>query len=82
MQQLLKDFKEITWRKEHKFYKVKLQLTLFGEISVVCCWGKIGGGLGGSKIITCDTALAVETTIANIIKRRRIRGYTMNGEIK
>lgn len=59
-----------------------LQCTLFGEVNVVYCWGQIDGGLGGRKIITCDTTEAVKTTIASIVKRRKYRGYIMNGEIK
>ena len=54
-----------------------LQCTLFGEISVVCCWGVVGGGRGGQKIITCATVEAVEATINNIIKRRKYRGYQL-----
>jgi len=78
MQQLLKDFETITWRKEHKFYKVMLQCTLFGEISVVCCWGRIGGHQGGQKIITCNTPGEVKSTINGIIKRRKYRGYILS----
>lgn len=74
MEQLFKDFRELVWRKEHKFYKIILQYTLFGEISVVCCWGRTGGGVGGQKIITCATVEVLENTINNIIKRRKYRG--------
>lgn len=78
MQRILKDFETITWKKGHKFYKVMLQCTLFGEISVVCCWGRIGGRQGGQKIITCNTPEEIEATINVIIKRRKYRGYILS----
>jgi len=63
------------WTKENKYYKLFEQATLFGTIDVVCVWGRIGGNLGGYKIISCDTYQDVELVVNSIKKRRKYRGY-------
>ena len=63
------------WTKENKYYKLFEQATLFGTIDVVCVWGRIGGNLGGYKVISCDTDQDVELTVNSIKKRRKYRGY-------
>jgi hypothetical protein len=63
------------WTKENKYYKLFEQATLFGTIDVVCVWGRIGGNLGGYKVISCDTDQDVELTVNSIKKRRKHRGY-------
>jgi len=63
------------WTKENKYYKLFEQATLFGTIDVVCVWGRIGGNLGGYKVISCDTDQDVELTVNSIKKRRQHRGY-------
>ena len=65
----------LLWTKEHRYYKVLLQATLFGTIDVVCVWGRIGGTVGGYKVISCDTDQDVELSINSIKKRRQYRGY-------
>ena len=65
----------LLWTKENKYYKVLLQATLFGTIDIICVWGRIGGNLGGYKVISCDTDQDVELTINSIKKRRQHRGY-------
>ena len=63
------------WTKENKYYKLFEQATLFGTIDVVCVWGRIGGNLGGYKVISCDTDQDVDLTVNSIKKRRKHRGY-------
>ena len=63
------------WTKENKYYKILLQATLFGTIDIICVWGRIGGNLGGYKVISCDTDQDVEITVNSIKKRRQYRGY-------
>ena len=63
------------WTKENKYYKLFEQATLFGTIDVVCVWGRIGGNLGGYKVISCDTDQDVELVVNSIKKRRKHRGY-------
>ena len=63
------------WTKENKYYKLFEQATLFGTIDIICVWGRIGGNLGGYKVISCDTDQDVELTVNSIKKRRKHRGY-------
>ena len=65
------------WTKKSKYYKLIEQSTLFGTIDVVCVWGRIGGNLGGYKIIPCSTAKAVDQIIDQISTRRKYRGYEL-----
>ena len=41
------------WVKNHKYYKIFEQKTLFGTTDVICVWGRIGGKLGNYKVIPC-----------------------------
>ena len=66
----------LLWTKEHRYYKVLLQATLFGTIDIICVWGRIGGNLGGYKVISCDTDRDVELIIDTIKKRRKYRDYS------
>ena len=63
------------WTKENKYYKLFEQATLFGTVDIICVWGRIGGNLGGYKVISCDTDQDVELTVNSIKKRRQYRGY-------
>lgn len=51
------------WKKEEKYYKLFEQPTLFGTTDIVCVWGRIGGKLGGFKLICCDSSEEVEKAI-------------------
>jgi len=63
------------WTKENKYYKCFEQPTLFGTIDVVCVWGRVGGNLGGYKVIPCDTEHELEIIVEEVKKRRLYRGY-------
>ena len=65
----------LLWTKEHRYYKILLQATLFGTVDIICVWGRVGGNLGGYKVISCDTDQDVELVIDSIKKRRKYRGY-------
>jgi predicted DNA-binding WGR domain protein len=69
------DIKSLQWEKEHKYYKIMLQPTLFGNIDVILIWGKTGGNLGGYKIVFCNSAEETENVIKQIKQRRKYRGY-------
>lgn len=66
----------LLWTKENKYYKILLQATLFGTVDIICVWGRIGGNLGGYKVISCDTDRDVELIIDTIKKRRKYRDYS------
>ena len=66
------------WTNQNKYYKLIEQSTLFGTIDVVCVWGRIGGNLGGYKIIPCSTSEEVNQIIDQINTRRKYRGYKIS----
>lgn len=57
-----------------RFYAIVLQPTLFGEVSVLRSWGRIGTR-GQAKIETFSTSLAAERQAALVEQRKRRRGY-------
>ena len=69
------------WTKKSKYYKLIEQSTLFGTIDVICVWGRIGGNLGGYKIIPCSTAEEVNQIIVQISTRRKYRGYKRHRQV-
>jgi len=69
------------WTKGNKYYKLFEQPTLFGTTDVICVWGRIGGNLGGYKIILCDTEDEVKLTLESVRKRRLSRGYEILNNI-
>ena len=66
------------WTKGNKYYKLFEQNTLFGTIDVICVWGRIGGSLGGYKVVPCEGEEDMAFIIDSIRKRRKYRGYTLN----
>jgi hypothetical protein len=69
---------QLYWTKHNKYYKLIEQRTLFGTIDVICIWGRIGGNLGGYKIIPCATAEEVDQIIDQVSARRKYRGYKLD----
>lgn len=57
-----------------RFYAIALQLTLFGEVSVIRNWGRIGTR-GQSKLETFDNATNACEQAAALELRKRQRGY-------
>ena len=64
---------QLYWTKQGKYYKLIEQKTLFGIIDVVCVWGRIGGNLGGYKIIPCATKEELDLVIDLVKKKRQYR---------
>jgi predicted DNA-binding WGR domain protein len=69
----------LLWTNQHKYYKIMLQPTLFGNTDVILIWGKTGGNLGGYKIVFCNSSEETETVIKQIKQRRKYRGYIQYG---
>lgn len=63
------------WTNQHKYYKIMLQPTLFGNTDVIQIWGRIGGNLGGYKVVFCNSSEETELVIKQIKQRRKYRGY-------
>ena len=67
----------LSWEKDNRYYKLLFQPTLFGAMDVICVWGRVGGNLGGYKVISCATEKDVELSVNNIKQKRKYRGYTL-----
>lgn len=57
-----------------RFYAIALQPTLFGEVSVVRTWGRIGTR-GQVKLETFPSHSAAEHQAATLERQKRRRGY-------
>lgn len=65
---------ELEWRFVHRakrrWYKVRVQKDLFGQVVILCLWGSLDSRLGGKR---CEP-YARERLLA-ILKRRQKRKY-------
>lgn len=57
-----------------RFYRIEILPTLFGEVSVLRNWGRIGTQ-GRMNIETCATPEEAECTAARTLRQKRRRGY-------
>lgn len=57
-----------------RFYRLSVQPTLFGEVSLVRCWGRIGTG-GREKVETFEHGTDVAIARQRIERQKRRRGY-------
>ncbi|WP_165915128.1 WGR domain-containing protein [Rhizobium sp. PP-F2F-G48] len=57
-----------------RFYLLSLQPTLFGDVSLLRNWGRIGTG-GRTKIDTYDEAEAASAACDRLERSKRRRGY-------
>ncbi|MDE1991481.1 MAG: WGR domain-containing protein [Rhizobiaceae bacterium] len=57
-----------------RFYVLALQPTLFGEVSLIRNWGRIGTG-GQTKVETFPTSRDVTAAYGRIERSKRRRGY-------
>lgn len=57
-----------------RFYHVDIAPTLFGEVSVLRSWGRIGT-LGRTSVETCATSEEAETAAARTLRQKAQRGY-------
>lgn len=57
-----------------RFYHVDIAPTLFGEVSVLRSWGRIGTH-GRTSVETCVTPEEAETAAARTLRQKAQRGY-------
>ncbi|WP_046602098.1 WGR domain-containing protein [Neorhizobium galegae] len=57
-----------------RYYALSLQPTLFGEIAVVRCWGRIGKR-GGEKSEVFDTESEAARHFLELARLKRAKGY-------
>jgi predicted DNA-binding WGR domain protein len=60
---------------KQRYYSVALDLDLFGDWTLLQCWGGIGSHLGGQRLVWVESREAGLKQIAMIGKRRRQHGY-------
>lgn len=68
----------LSWKKNTRYYKLLFQHNLFGTTDVICVWRRVGGNLGGYKIVPCEGEENMAFIIDSIKKRRKYRRYTLN----
>jgi predicted DNA-binding WGR domain protein len=62
-----------------RFYGIELQPTLFGEVSVLRTWGRIGTN-GQAMMVTYDDEALASEALHNLEKQKLRRGYVPVGE--
>lgn len=62
-----------------RFYGIELQPTLFGEVSVLRTWGRIGTN-GQAMMVTYDNEAQANDALQILEQQKRRRGYVPVGE--
>ncbi|WP_120632264.1 WGR domain-containing protein [Ruegeria sp. EL01] len=62
-----------------RFYGIELQPTLFGDVSVLRTWGRIGTN-GQAMMVTYDDEAQASEALHNLEKQKLRRGYVPVGE--
>ena len=62
-----------------RFYGIALQPTLFGEVAVVRCWGRIGTR-GRAMTVTYPGTQQAADALADLETRKRCRGYVTTSD--
>jgi predicted DNA-binding WGR domain protein len=57
-----------------RFYHIDIAPTLFGEVSVLRSWGRIGTH-GRTSVETCATPVEAETAADRTLRQKVQRGY-------
>lgn len=64
---------------KRRYYQVQLVEDLFGDWTVIACWGGLDSHRGGMQVKTAESYEAAQEQIEMIGKRRRQRGYERVG---
>ncbi|WP_237212792.1 WGR domain-containing protein [Ruegeria lacuscaerulensis] len=62
-----------------RFYGIELQATLFGEVSVLRTWGRIGTN-GQAMMVTYEDEAEAADALQKLDRQKRRRGYVPVGE--
>ncbi len=57
-----------------RFYRLSIQLTLFGDVSVIRNWGRIGTR-GHQRVDHCESEKQTVALFLNLLKKKRRKGY-------
>jgi predicted DNA-binding WGR domain protein len=63
-----------------RFYRIAVAATLFGDISVLRTWGRIGTH-GRTSIETCASVEDAERAVSHTLRQKMRRGYLPTGQI-
>ncbi|MGL4239180.1 WGR domain-containing protein [Tabrizicola sp.] len=63
-----------------RFYCIDVAATLFGNVSVLRTWGRIGTN-GRTSIETCASLEEAEKAASQILRRKMRRGYRPAGQM-
>ena len=63
-----------------RFYCIDVAATLFGDVSVLRTWGRIGTH-GRTSIETCASAEEAERAASHTLRRKMRRGYLPAGQM-
>ncbi|MFE8034041.1 WGR domain-containing protein [Thiohalocapsa marina] len=58
-----------------RYYRVVLEQDLFGDWSLIACWGALHSRRGGMRVTALPSLDAGVAALDGIAKRRRQRGY-------
>ena len=61
-------------KNRQRFYLLSWQVSLEGDMALICTWGRMGRP-GHSRVILFPTDAPVEPRLERLIKRRLKRGY-------
>ncbi len=61
-----------------RFYRIELQPTLFGEVSILRAWGRIGTN-GQAMRVTYDDEAQAGEALQKLEKQKLRRGYVLVG---
>jgi len=62
-----------------RFYCIDVAATLFGDVSVLRTWGRIGTH-GQTRLETCDTVGDAQKVVLKTLRRKLRRGYLPAGQ--
>lgn len=62
----------------HRFYMLAIQPTLFGGVSVIRNWGRIGSS-GQTMIQTFDAEAEADAALSRLEREKRRKGYREPG---
>lgn len=60
---------------KRRYYQVQLVQDLFGDWTLVACWGGLDSHRGGMQVKSAASDEAALGQVGAISKRRRLRGY-------
>ena len=62
-------------RNRRRWYSMHVQHDLFGNIWLICRWGRLGQKGGSERQIATESLLDAEAMCRNMMQRKKRRGY-------